>query len=131
MPWNRVTPMDEKSLFMADVLRGVLSISEICERFNISRKTGYKLIRRYRQEGPAGLRERGRRPLSCPHRTPAGVEALIVQARRHQREASADRLAGAFDVLRHPQPQRADCSAAKALQAGSPGSAQDGSQRAQ
>jgi putative transposase len=58
MPWNQVTPMDEKTQFIADVLRKEQSISELCERYGISRKTGYKFIQRYQQEGPEGLRDR-------------------------------------------------------------------------
>lgn len=104
MPWNEVTPMDEKSLFIADVLRGVLSISEICERYNISRKTGYKLIGRYQKEGPAGLEERSRKPRCCPHRTAAEVEARIVEARRHHPRWGAKKL---LRILGEKYPQLA------------------------
>lgn len=86
MPWNQVTPMDEKTQFIADVLRHEFSISELCERYGISRKTGYKLIRRYQAEGPEGLRERSRRPHHCPHETPKDVVQSLVKLRqRHPR----------------------------------------------
>jgi transposase InsO family protein len=76
--------MDEKTQFIADVLRREQSISELCERYGISRKTGYKVIRRYQQEGPEGLRERSRRPHHCPHQTAKPVaEALILLRHRH------------------------------------------------
>lgn len=99
MPWNEVTPMDEKSLFIADVLRGVLTISEICERYNISRNTGYKLIHRPGEEGPAALLERSRKPLSCPHRTPSVIEARIVEIRRRHPKWGAKNLRH-FDAQR-------------------------------
>lgn len=84
MPWNQVTPMDEKTQFIADVLRKEQAISELCERYGISRKTGYKIIRRYQQEGPEGLHERSRRPHRCPHQTPKDVAEALVQLRcRH------------------------------------------------
>jgi transposase InsO family protein len=53
-----------------------------------SRATAYKWLRRYRGEGPRGLADRPSRPHRCPHRTPSGIEALILQARRvHRRGA--------------------------------------------
>ena len=48
MPWKDVRPMDEKVLFIADYLRQVSSFSELCGRYGISRKTGYKWVARYR-----------------------------------------------------------------------------------
>ena len=82
MPWNQVTPMDERTQFIADVLRHTLSISELCSRYNISRKTGYKWIQRYQAGGPAGLCERSRRAHGCPHRTAEDVVAAIIKARQ-------------------------------------------------
>ena len=92
MPWNQVTPMDEKMQFIADVLRETLSIKELCQRYNISRKTGYKWLRRYQADGPAGLRERSRRPQNCPHRTAEELEAAIIEARQRHPSWGAKKL---------------------------------------
>lgn len=62
MPWKECVPMDEKLLFIADHLRAKSSLSELCRRYGISRKTGYKWIERYRQLGMDGLQEQSRRP---------------------------------------------------------------------
>ncbi len=81
MSWKGVTVMDQKVRFIAEYLKGYFPFSELCLQFSISRKTGYKWIRRYEQEGIDGLNNRPTRPLNCPHKTdPATVEA-IVQAR--------------------------------------------------
>jgi hypothetical protein len=40
MPWSETTPMDQKTQFIADYLRQSLSMSELCELYAISRKTG-------------------------------------------------------------------------------------------
>ena len=58
MPWSQTTPMDQKTQFIADYLRECLSITELCELYGISRKTGYKWIERYLRLGPHGLEER-------------------------------------------------------------------------
>jgi len=70
MPWRETSLMDQKTRFIADVLRGTLSVVELCDSYGISRKTAYKWIDRYVREGPGALLERSRRPLSCPNSTP-------------------------------------------------------------
>ncbi|MGH8608234.1 MAG: helix-turn-helix domain-containing protein, partial [Gammaproteobacteria bacterium] len=83
MPWSEMRLMDQKTQFIADYLRETFSISELCEHYGISRKTGYKWIDRYLTLGPPGLEEISRRPRQCPRQTPEhGVEALL-EARRH------------------------------------------------
>jgi len=92
MPWSETSPMDQKTQFIADVLRGRLSISELCDSYGVSRKTGYKWIDRYVKEGPAGLAERSRRPASSPNSTPPELVEAIVKARRHHPKWGAKKL---------------------------------------
>lgn len=81
MPWKAVDPMDEKVCFLADVMRSGDSMAELCRRYGISRKTGYKWVGRYRSEGFSGLWGRSRRPRSHPQKTPYAVRKAIVEAR--------------------------------------------------
>jgi putative transposase len=84
MPWSQTSPMDQKTFFIADCRRGLFTVAELCRRYSISRKTAYKWIERYMTEGAPGLRERSRRPLSCPHETPTFiVETILAERRRH------------------------------------------------
>src|SRR5438128_11215889 len=55
MPWREASPMDQRTQFIADHLRDVRSITELCALYGVSRKTGYKWIDRYVRHGPAGL----------------------------------------------------------------------------
>jgi transposase InsO family protein len=73
---------DERRQFVRDFASGHWSMSELCERYGVTRPTGYKWVARHRTEGDGGLVERSRAPLTCPHRTGTDVEALIVAARR-------------------------------------------------
>ena len=66
MPWSQTSPMDQKMQFIADYLREVLDVTELCDLYGISRKTGYKVIDRYLRHGPAGLEDRSRRPHTSP-----------------------------------------------------------------
>lgn len=81
MPWTEVKPMDQKVLFIADHLREVDTFSEICARFGISRKTGYKWVARYREFGFAGLQEQSRRPNQHPLTTAYTVRQRIKELR--------------------------------------------------
>lgn len=58
------------------------SMTELCERYGITRPTGYKWVERWRADGDAGLGDRARTPLACPHRTSPELEALLLTARR-------------------------------------------------
>lgn len=82
MPWAETEPMKERMRFVADAERGLYSMTELCGRYGISRRTGYKWLDRYDANGPAGLLERSRAPGCCPHRIDASVAAAIVEARR-------------------------------------------------
>lgn len=87
MPWKDVRPMDEKLLFLADQLRGVGTFVQLCERYGISRKTGYKWVERYRESGLEGLAERSRRPLHQGLQIPAAIRQAILELRAGQRDA--------------------------------------------
>ncbi len=57
------------------------NIRELCRRYQISAKTGYKWLGRFRADGVGGLADRSRRPLASPARTPEPVEAAILALR--------------------------------------------------
>src|SRR5262245_46740997 len=84
MPWSETAPMHERMRFVADWERSLYSMVELCERYGVSRKTGYKWVGRYEREGPEGLRERSRAPHQCPHRIePVVAEAICAVRREH------------------------------------------------
>ena len=71
----------ERARFITLHAEGLYSMSELCARFGISRKTGYKWLERYQADGLAGLADQSRAPHACPHRTAAKTEAALVRAR--------------------------------------------------
>lgn len=90
--------------FVAGHASGQWSMTELCERYGISRPTGYELLRRVEAEGPAGLRDRSRAPQSCPHQTPVEVERRIL-ALREKYGWGAKKLLQAL-AKRHPRIER-------------------------
>jgi transposase InsO family protein len=57
------------------------NFSELCRRFGISRKTGYKWRRRYRETGASGLANCSRRPQHSPRRTAPRIEQQVLAVR--------------------------------------------------
>jgi transposase InsO family protein len=82
MPWQEQSTMTLKREFVQLAAAGGCSFRELCERFGISRPTGYKWLARAQAEGVAGLAERSRRPHASPARTADDVEAAVVAVRR-------------------------------------------------
>jgi putative transposase len=66
MPWREVCPMDEKMRLVEAVLADEESMTELCAEFGVSRKTGYKWLKRYAEAGPAGLRDGSHAPQVVP-----------------------------------------------------------------
>ena len=80
MPWRDVKPMEERILFIADYLRGAGgSFSELCRRYQISRKSGYKWLQRYQAKGLDGVAEQSRRPFSHPQTIPYAIKQASGQ----------------------------------------------------
>jgi transposase len=76
--------MDEKLLFITDCLRDEAPMTALCERYGISRETGYVWKRRYESEGAAGLAERSRAPRRHGGATAAALVVRIIEARKRK-----------------------------------------------
>ncbi len=59
------------------------NVAMTCRYFGISRQLYYTWLRRYRAEGLEGLRDRSRRPKSCPHATHTEVVEKILHLRQN------------------------------------------------
>lgn len=84
MPWRETEPMEQKVLFMADHLRSAYFFTDLCRLYGISRKTGYKWVKRFNQLGLEGLQDRSRKPANCPHRIPFTLREAILRLRKER-----------------------------------------------
>ena len=82
MGWRVSSAMDEKLRFVFEYERDEESMRALCERFGISRETGYVWLRRYRQNGPEGLVALNRAPCRHPNQTPVAIEAAVLGLRQ-------------------------------------------------
>jgi transposase InsO family protein len=83
MPWKESSAVEERLLFVSRLIEGE-AMSELCREFAISRKTGYKIFNRYKEEGLAALTDRARRPVRYANQLPPQIEALIVRLKQEK-----------------------------------------------
>ncbi len=78
--------MNERVKFIARFLEKTISFSDLCNDFEISRKTGYKWVERYEKDGVKSLADRSRKPFKHPDAVSGDIVEKIVAARkRHPR----------------------------------------------
>lgn len=83
MPWRETSVMEERLRFVAHLLEGE-GMSDVCRAFGISRKTGYKIFNRYKDDGLEALTDRSRRPVRYANQLPEPVEAMIVACKKEK-----------------------------------------------
>jgi transposase InsO family protein len=79
--------MEQRKEFLEAAIRGEHSFTELCRRFGISRKNGYKWLNRHLIElavpgGTTSFADRSRRPHNSPTAISPEVEAAIVDVRK-------------------------------------------------
>src|SRR5216683_3134193 len=82
MPWKASSVMDEKLRFVFEYELGERSMTELCQRYEITRETGYVWLRRYRRAGVAGLIEHSRAAHRHGNQTPEDLEQMVLELRQ-------------------------------------------------
>jgi len=93
--------MEQRARFIADDRRRLYSRAELCARYGISRKTGYKWLARHAAEGLPGLQDRSHAPHHCPHQIAPALAQLICAARQQHPDWGPEKL---LDWLRPRYP---------------------------
>jgi transposase InsO family protein len=102
MPWKESVAMDERLQFVRDALRDRFTMSELCARYGVSRRIGYKWLARYDAEGRRGLADRSRAPRHGPHRIATTLAELLVAERVAHPHWGARKLLKGL-ATRHPR----------------------------
>ena len=79
LPWNEESVMSQRQRLIEQLLLPNANVSEVCKVFNISRKTAYKWITRYKSGGYSFLEDRKKEPLHQPKKTCSELEEVIVK----------------------------------------------------
>jgi putative transposase len=80
MPWKERRAMSLKMEFVERAARGE-PVAALCREFSVSRQTGHKWVKRFNEQGYAGLDEQSRRPKSAPLATAEELVIATLQAR--------------------------------------------------
>lgn len=111
LPWKEMSHMELRGQFVEDWLTQEWNFAELCRQYGISRKTGYKVIGRFRERGKEGLCDLSRRPHSHPETTSSEIVEYILQARRDRPHEGAvtllERLRRRYPDLPWPAPSTA------------------------
>lgn len=102
MPWKETGPMEERMKLMLMYQGEGWSMSELCEVFGISRKTGYKWLERYKQAGLEGLRDLSRAPHQHPNAVVPEIEEAIVELKQQRPRWGPKKL---LEMLRRQGPE--------------------------
>jgi len=85
MPWNEVSPMQERMRFIIEAQLPEVVFSELCARYGISRKTGYKWLKRFEKEGLGVVEERSSRPQNSPTKVHEEIALRLLELRNLHR----------------------------------------------
>jgi hypothetical protein len=92
MPLDGDITVEQRERFIHDHRLELYTMAEICARYRIARKMGFKWVERFEDAGRQGLRDRSR----APHRTRTACEvaAMICAARRQHPSWGPSKLVG-------------------------------------
>jgi transposase InsO family protein len=76
MPWMEMSAMSQRAEFLSLARQQAVPFAELCRRFRISRKTGYKWVAR------GDCEERSRRPHASPLLTSAAISQRVIDMRQ-------------------------------------------------
>ena len=82
MSWKECDRVSERLEFVKLAAVEGANIAALCRRFGVSRKTGYKWLRRFNDGGKTGLQDKSRKPSCSPGKTCDEIEKLVVDLRR-------------------------------------------------
>jgi len=103
MVWRETGVIDERISFVAACLEDDETMSAVCAAYGISRRTGYKWLKRYREHGPSGLLDLPRTPLHHGRATSLDVVERIVAVKEAHPLWGPKKIAA---VLRRGEPER-------------------------
>lgn len=81
MGWTETCVTEQRVGFLRDWQSGIWKMAELCRRYGISRRCGYKWRGRYEQQGLEGLKDRSRAPRRQAQQTSAAMEEKILETR--------------------------------------------------
>lgn len=92
MPWKEIKPMDQRVQLIEDWKGAYYSITDLSRKYGVSRKTVYKWLKRYQDDGIDGLFEQRRAPKYSPNRTSEEKVKVIVAEKLKNRRRGPKKI---------------------------------------
>src|ERR1035438_451179 len=92
MPWKTMDVREQRMQFVVTAKRREKSFTALCQEFGISRPTGCLWVKRYQQQGVAGVAEHSRRPQRSSRLTATVLQDQVVELRRQYPDWGARKL---------------------------------------
>ena len=81
MPWQELVTMGIREEFVLRAQAPEANIAGLCREYGVSRKTGYKWLERFKEQGLSGLEDLSRKPKESPLAVSGDVVAEVVALR--------------------------------------------------
>lgn len=94
MPWRIYDLMSQRLEFVLLAQQEGMDLRELCRRFGISPKTGWKWRRRFAEGGPAALEDLSRRPHRSPRQVDPALADKVIAARQQHPTWGGRKLRG-------------------------------------
>ena len=82
MGWMETCAVEERMRFVMAIMEREEAFAAVCRQFGVSRKTGYKWLERYLEDGLEGLLDRSRAPLHHPQAMTREIAERCLEVRR-------------------------------------------------
>ena len=92
MPWKETSVLTQRADLAQEMIRRNRPVREIAAKFEVSRTTAYKWLRRFEQHGRDGIKQRSRRPQRSPNKTPDAIEDEVCELRDQHDTWGPDKL---------------------------------------
>jgi transposase InsO family protein len=92
MGWKETCVAEERFRFIEEFKGEQWSMAELCRRYGVSRKTGYKWLERYEEAGLKGLNDRSRAALSRPNAVAPEIAEVVLDFRRQHPHWGPEKL---------------------------------------
>ena len=93
MPWKVSSAVEAPLRFVARLIEGE-AMTDLCQEFGVSRKTGYKIFNRYKEEGIQALDDlTGREAADIISRGMDSIEQEMLSTWRHEQAGQPEFLA--------------------------------------
>jgi transposase InsO family protein len=90
MLWE-LSVTEQRYRAVLEVMAGV-PVTEVADRYGVSRQSVHAWLRRYREEGPSGLEDRSHKVRAHPWQIPAELESAVCELRRAHHKWGPKRL---------------------------------------